>query len=161
MEARQKKKENQQITSAYHYEQVPSSLGFLTKKQFEVLCLREKGYLQREVANELCMSRSSVSMIEARARAQIRKARRTLQVFEKARANTQHRVVIEKGTRLQKMPLIVLEEADRLGIHMRSNMVEILRIVKRERSYCLSEDDGRTTARLIFSFNDRGKLKLL
>jgi HTH-type transcriptional regulator, fmd operon transcriptional regulator len=136
-----------------------SSLGFLTKKQFQILCLRDSGYLQREIALQLHMSRSSVSMIEARARGQINKARQTLRVFELSRAQTQHIVTVEKGTRLQKIPMIVLEEADRFQIHLRSNMVDILRMVKKLKGDNLA--DGRTRDKIVFVFNERGKLALL
>lgn len=136
-----------------------SSLGFLTKKQFLILCLRDRGYLQREIAAQTHMSRSSVSMIEARARRQLNKATQTLKVFELARAQTQHIVTIEKGTRLQKIPMIVLGEADRFHIHLQSNMVDILRMVKKLRKRRFA--DGRTKAKIVFSFNERGKLSLL
>jgi Tfx family DNA-binding protein len=136
-----------------------SSLGFLTKKQFQVLCLRNTGYFQREIAAQMRMSRSSVSMIEVRARRQINKARQTLRICKLVRSQTQHIVTIEKGTHLQKIPMIVLQEADTFHIHIRKNMVEILRLVKRSKTNCLS--DGRTIKKIYFSFNERGKLSLL
>ena len=136
-----------------------SSLGFLTRKQFQILCLRNRGYYQREIASELHLSRSSVSMIEARARRQIKKARQTLRICELARAQIQHIVTIEKGTHLQKIPMIVLQEADIFDIHVRKNMVEILRLVKRSKADCLSA--GKTSKKISFSFNERGILSLL
>lgn len=135
-----------------------SDLGFLTRKQYQVLCMRDRGYLQREIAIQLRMSRSSVSMIESRARKQIKKARQTLSILELARAQTQHKVAVEKGTRLQKIPMIVLQEADRFGIHLQSNMVDILRMVKKSKQSCIS--DGKTTSRILFAFNEKGRLLL-
>jgi Tfx family DNA-binding protein len=134
-----------------------SEMGFLTKKQFEILCLRERGFLQREIASELHMSRSSVSMIEARARKQVSRARQTLKIVESVGRQSRHIVRIERGTRLQKIPVLVLQEADKSQIHLRSNMVDILRMVKKLKGHCLS--GGRTTSRISFIFNERGRLE--
>ncbi len=134
-----------------------SRMGFLTEKQFRILALRSKGYSQRETAAELNMTRSSVSMIEGRARKQVQRARQTLRLFELTQ--TQRVLAIEIGTRLQQIPLIVLEEADKYNIHLRKNMVDILRMVKKERQTALSKE-GRTVQRIYFSFNERGKLSL-
>ena len=138
-------------------EYLSSDLGFLTKKQFKVLLLRGRGFSQVEIARELRMSRAGVSMLEVRARRQLAKANRTLQVFELTRV--QHRTTIDVGTRLQQIPMLVLQDADRFQIHLRMNMVEILRLVKKHRSKCIK--DGRTTEKLCFSFNERGRLAIL
>ena len=132
-------------------------MGFLTEKQFVILTLRAKGYSQGEIAAELHMTRSSVSMIEGRARQQVERARHTLRLFELTQ--TQRTVAIEIVTRLQQIPLIVLQEADKHSIHLRKNMVDILRMVKKEKREALSPE-GRTTKRILFSFNERGKLSL-
>jgi TFX-like DNA-binding protein len=60
---------------------------------------------------------------------------------------------------LQQIPMIVLQEADKHGIHLRSNMVEILRMVKKLKANSLGTD-GRINEKLIFNFNERGKLFL-
>ena len=134
-------------------------IGFLTEKQFRVVSMRSSGYSQREIGTELGLSRAAVSMLESRARKQVERARQTLRMYELA-TKAQHEISIEIGTRLQQIPMLVLQEADRSKIHLRSNMVEILRMVKRQRSSCLNED-GRTTQKLVFSFNERGKLFLV
>lgn len=132
-------------------------MGFLTEKQFRVLLLRSRGYTQKETASELHLSRSSVSMVEARARKQIERARQTLKLFQMTQ--TQHTVVIPLDTHLQQIPLVVLQKADKYNIHLRRNMVEILRMVKKEKPDALSED-GRTVKKIFFSFNERGKVSL-
>ncbi len=135
-----------------------SSFGFLTERQFRVLNLRSRGYLQREIARELGISRAGVSLLERRARKRVELARQTLKMYDLA-TRQQHKVTIEVGTRLQQIPMVVLHEADRFRVHLRSNMVEILRMVKKLKEDCLA--DGRTTERIVFSFNERGKLSLL
>jgi hypothetical protein len=131
--------------------------GFLTEKQSQVLHFRSRGFTQREIAAKLKISRASVSMIEGRARSQVRRARLTIEFFELIQ--NQYEVSTESGTKLQQIPMIVLQEADRHKIHLRSNMVEILRMVKKLKADSLSSD-GRVNEKLIFSFNERGKLYL-
>jgi HTH-type transcriptional regulator, fmd operon transcriptional regulator len=132
--------------------------GFLTEKQSRVLFLRSRGFTQLEIAKQLKMSRASVSMIEGRARRQVIRARQTVQYFELV--EKQYEVTVSPGARLQQIPMIVLQEADKHGIHLRSNMVEILRIIKRTKASYLGAD-GRLTEKLLFRFNERGKLSLL
>src|SRR3984893_18521948 len=134
-----------------------SRMGFLTEKQFQVLSLRSRGYTQLETSLELRISRSSVSMVEARARKQVQRARQTLKLFEMTQ--TQRIVAIGAGTRLQQIPLLVLQEADRYNVHLRKNMVEILRMVKKEKPRALTQDE-RTVKKIFFSFNERGKISL-
>jgi HTH-type transcriptional regulator, fmd operon transcriptional regulator len=134
-----------------------SFLGSLTEKQFRILSLRSRGFSQSEIAGELKLSRASVSMIERRARKKIEQAKQTIKIYNLVQ--TQHDVTIEVGTRLLEVPMVVLKEADRAGIHLKSNMVEILRIVKSRASDSLSQD-GRTIKKISFSFNERGKLLL-
>jgi HTH-type transcriptional regulator, fmd operon transcriptional regulator len=131
--------------------------GFLTQKQSQVLYFRSCGFTQSEVAKKLRMSRASVSMIEGRAKKQVLRARQTVQYYELVQA--QYEVVVDSGVRLQQVPMIVLQAADKHGIHLRSNMVEILRIVKKLKADCLGVN-GRLTEKLVFHFNERGKLSL-
>ena len=136
---------------------IPKSFGFLTEKRSRVLALRSKGYTQLEIANELHTSRANVSMLEGRAKKQVEKAKETLRVFDLSQ--TQHIVAIEPGTRLQKVPMIVLLEADKFQTHLQSNMVEILKMVKKQKPDSWSPD-GKTIEEIVFNFNERGKLSL-
>ena len=132
--------------------------GFLTEKQSHILFLRLSGYTQLEIARELRISRASVSMIEGRARRQILRAKQTVQYFDQIQR--QYEVKVDSGTRLQQIPMIVLQEADSRKIHLRSNMVEILRLVKKSKANCLGAD-GRLIGAIEFRFNTRGKLTLV
>ncbi len=132
--------------------------GLLTVKQYHVLDLRSRGYSQLEVAHLLSMSRASVSMLEKRARKQIERARQTMKVYELSQKR-QHKVKIKTGTRVQQIPMNVLQEADRFQIHLQPSMVEILKMVGKEREDSLK--DGRTIKEISFAFNERGKLSLL
>ena len=131
--------------------------GVLTAKQSKILFLRHQGFTQAEIAKELRMSRASVSMIEGRAKSQIQRARLTIQFLDLIQRR--HEVQIDPGTRLQQVPMIVLQEADRLKIHLRSNMVEILRLVRKVKPSSIDKD-GRLNDKLVLRFNERGKLSL-
>lgn len=126
-------------------------------KQFQIFELRSRGYSQNEVATMIGASRSSVSMIERRARGRIELARQTLHIREIAKRR-QHVVRIKVGTHLQQIPMIILQRADRFQVHLQPNMVKILEMIKKNKQNCLV--GGRTTNALVFSFDERGKLSL-
>jgi Tfx family DNA-binding protein len=111
---------------------------------------------QRETARELRTSRANVSMIELRARRKIREARETLRAYQSTL--TDHSVQIPKGTKTYDVPPVVLKEGDRFGIHMRSNIVEIIRLVKSARPSCV--EGGKTKRNITLVFNQNGKLRI-
>jgi Tfx family DNA-binding protein len=130
--------------------------GWLTEAQFKVLLLRGKGLTQVETARQLKTTRANVSMIEFRARRRVADARRTLEAFQSTLS--EHSVSIPKGTRFYDIPPMVLKEGDRWGIHLQSNLVDIIRMVRQIRPPCL--DSGRTTRIISFGFNPAGKLRV-
>jgi HTH-type transcriptional regulator, fmd operon transcriptional regulator len=131
-------------------------IGLLNEKQFRVLKLRAKGLTQLEAAKELKTSRANISMIESRARKKIWKAKETLRAYEALQ--TFQTIEIEKGIRLPQIPLRVLHTGDRLHIHVQSDLVEIVRLVRAVKPSCIS--DGVTTRAITFKINPRGKLSV-
>ncbi|MDH2900662.1 MAG: Tfx family DNA-binding protein [archaeon] len=130
--------------------------GSLTKRQFLVLKYRTSGLSQLQTARKLTTSRANISMIELRAKKKIEKARETLWAYESMLSK---RVVrVKQGTRLQEIPSIVLAEGDRSKIHLRSNLVEIIRMVKRVDPACVK--NGEITRDLEFAFTQSGLLTL-
>ena len=111
---------------------------------------------QAETAEELHTTRANVSMIEWRARKKVEAARQILREYESTLTN--HSVTVEKGSRPQEIPSLVLGDADKFGIHIQSNIVEIIRLVKALRPPVL--ENGMTTRPMTFVFNQRGKLSL-
>lgn len=130
--------------------------GSLTELQYRVLAFRGKGLTQKETARELRTTRANVSMIELRARRKVDLASETLRAYKTTL--TDHEVTVPKGTRMYDIPRLVLAEGDRFGVHLRSNIVEIVRMVKALRQGCVV--GGRTTRRLTFVFNQGGRLRL-
>ncbi len=129
--------------------------GSLTDSQYRVLVLRGKGLTQKEAAAQLGMTRAGVSMTEHRARKKVRAARKTLEAYQSTLAI--YRVLVPKGTRFYEIPPIVLRAGDRRDIHLQSNLVEIIRMVREIRPPCL--ENGRTTRGIHFFFNQVGTLR--
>jgi HTH-type transcriptional regulator, fmd operon transcriptional regulator len=121
-----------------------------------VLALRGKGMSQKETAKALATTRANVSMIELRAKRKVALAKETLDAYRSTL--TDHVLNIPKGTRFYDVPPLVLSEGDRWGIHMQSNIVDIVRMVKSLRPSCLK--NGRTTRGVTFVFNRAGKLRI-
>ena len=130
--------------------------GLFTASQFLILKLRSTGLTQLQAAKQLGTSRANVSMIERRARNKLEKARATLRAYESILST--HSVNVEAGTRLQEIPSFVLHEGDRFGIHLKSNLIEIIRMVKSIKPVCIK--DGKTTRHLDFTFTQSGKLSV-
>ncbi|MHC1567438.1 MAG: Tfx family DNA-binding protein [Candidatus Syntropharchaeia archaeon] len=105
--------------------------SFLTEEQIEVLRLRELGLTQREIAERLGTTRENVSIIEKRGRTNIERCRETLREWDRIRAPIVVR--IEKGTDVFDIPDLIFREADRNGIKVRSNKLEIIASIQNER----------------------------
>ena len=130
--------------------------GALTEAQFSVLVCRGKGMTQRETAQELGTSRANVSMIELRARRKVQMARQTLQAYQSTR--TDHVLKVPKGIRFYDIPSTVLREADRWGVHLKSDMVDFVRMVRGIRPSCL--EGGRTKRSISLLFDRAGNLRV-
>jgi Tfx family DNA-binding protein len=131
--------------------------GLFSVKQFEVLKLRSTGLTQREIAGKLGMSRASVSMVESRAMKRLELAKRTLEAYSSIRPA--FNVKIKKGTKLYDVPSLILGAADKQHVRVRSNIVEIIRMVKFHRPQVL--DKGKINQELVFALNPDGGLRLL
>jgi HTH-type transcriptional regulator, fmd operon transcriptional regulator len=130
--------------------------GWLTEGQYRVLVCRGKGMTQQQTAKELGTTRANVSMIELRARKRVSLARQTLEAY--ASTLTDHVVGIARGTRFYDIPSSVIKEADRWGVHLQSNIVDITKMVNGISPSCLAS--GRTTRSIFFVFNRAGKLRV-
>lgn len=130
--------------------------GLLTKQQVEVLRLRAQGLTQAEIAKKLNLTRSHVSMIELRAKRKIKAAEETLKIVSSIQS--QNLIVIKKGTRLADIPSMVLKAADKRNIHLKTNIIEIIRMIKIAYPPCLR--NGRTIRNITFKVSEDGELFL-
>jgi Tfx family DNA-binding protein len=99
----------------------------LTRRQAEVLALRERDVSQADIADRLGTSRANVSSIEASARENISKARETVAFAEALRAPV--RVVLDAGTDLYDVPARVFDECDEVGVKVNYTAPELMKLV--------------------------------
>ena len=106
--------------------------SFLTDMQIKVLKLRKKGLTQEEIAKMFGTSRANISMIEKRARENIKKAYNTIKIYNQIMAPLS--IEIEEGIDVLKIPDIVFERADNEGIKVKYNTLELIEFIKEQAS---------------------------
>lgn len=110
-----------------------SEIGFdpesnlLTRRQAEVLVLREHGYKQTTIAAHLGTSRANVSGIETNAHNNIEKARETVTFAERLSAPI--RVEIPPNTDLHAVPDLVFDACDEVGVKVSHTASDLMKIV--------------------------------
>lgn len=101
--------------------------SILTRRQAEVLALRERGLTQSAIADQFGTSRANVASIESSARENVRKARETVAVAETLRAPVQ--LTIESGTDLYDVPPVVFEACDDADLKVPHTAPELMTTV--------------------------------
>jgi hypothetical protein len=99
----------------------------LTRRQAEVLALRERGLAQATIAEWLGTSRANVSSIEASARENVAKAHETVAFAEALRAPV--RVEVGEGTDLYDVPQRVYSACDEAGVKVNYAAPELMKLV--------------------------------
>ena len=102
--------------------------SFLTEKQIKVLELRAKGYTQEQIAKILGTSRVNVTILEKKAKENVEKARKTIELFESL---TPIKVTIKKDANIFEITQIIFSEADKHGIEVVYNSTSIIGMVRR------------------------------
>ncbi len=97
--------------------------GLLTPTQFEVLRLRLEGLSQEEVAERLGTTRQNISIIERRAKRNLKLAEETLRAYRELVAASS--VEVPPGTHLVDVPRLVIDAADEVGVKLRANFTRI------------------------------------
>jgi len=111
--------------------------GLLSDRQFEVLQLRiEKGLSQAEVANILGTTRENVTIIEKRARRNIRLAEETLQIYRLLLC--MEKIKIEAGTHLMDVPGILVKFGDSIGMKLKINFTRMYDEIRFKARDCIS-----------------------
>jgi Tfx family DNA-binding protein len=101
--------------------------GVLTRRQAEVLALRERGIPQADIADSLGTSRANVSSVESSARENIGKARETVSFAEALTAPVQ--LTVEAGTDLYDVPNRVYSACDNAGVKVNRTAPELMKLV--------------------------------
>ena len=99
----------------------------LTRRQAEVLALRERGLRQSDIADYLGTSRANVSSVEASARANVERARETI-AFAEALSAPVH-VEIAAGTDLYDAPRRVYDACDEAGVKVNQTAPDLMKTI--------------------------------
>lgn len=99
----------------------------LTRRQAEVLALRERGLRQSDIADRLGTSRANVSSIESSARENVTKAGETVAFAEALAAPV--RVEIDEATDLYDVPKRVFDACDEVGVKVNHTAPDLMKVV--------------------------------
>ena len=102
----------------------------LTRRQAEVLALRERGAPQAEIADLLGTSRANVSNVESSARDNVAKARETVAFAQALQAPVQ--IAIEAGTDLYDVPSLVYDACDDADVKVNHAAPELMKVISDE-----------------------------
>ena len=128
----------------------------LTRRQAEVLALREHGLRQLDIANLLGTSRANVSNIEGSARENVEKATETVNFAEALGAPV--RVEIPADTDLYEVPNMIYDAADEAEIEVSYTAPDLMKLVS-DRAAAVVK--GRNVKqRLVVSVTDEGTIRV-
>jgi len=99
----------------------------LTRRQAEVLALRERDVPQAEIAESLGTSRANVSSVESSARENVAKARETVDFADALTAPV--RLTIEAGEDLYEVPNRVYSACDDADVKVSRTAPELMKLV--------------------------------
>jgi hypothetical protein len=99
----------------------------LTRRQAEVLALRERDVRQSTIADLLGTSRANVSSIESSARDNVRKARETVAFAEALTAPV--RVEVDSDTDLYDVPKLVYDACDEAGVKVNHTAPDLMKLI--------------------------------
>ncbi|ATW90133.1 hypothetical protein halTADL_3431 [Halohasta litchfieldiae] len=128
----------------------------LTRRQAEVLALRERGMRQRDIADRLGTSRANVSNVETSARENITSARETVAFAEAVGSPVQ--VEIPAGTDLFDVPTLVYDACDEAEVKVQHTAPELMTVVSDAASDAVQ---GRAVhERLLIGVTDAGEVRV-
>lgn len=107
-----------------------SDENVLTRRQAEVLALRERGLRQADIADRLGTSRANVSSVESSARENVRKARETISFAEALSAPV--RIEVSSGTDLYDVPERIYDRCDEVGVKVTYTAPDLMKLVSDE-----------------------------
>jgi len=127
-------------------------VGFLTGLQAKLLVLRGRGLSYREASTILGVSPQSLALTMKKALKNVELAEETV-VFYKL-VNSRVRILVKPKTSLSRIPKVVLEEADAVGVKVRADYSLIYRLVEYKAGECIS--DGLVTKPILVLVSKEG-----
>ena len=133
-----------------------SETNVLTRRQAEVLALRERGMRQRDIAERLGTSRANVSNVEASARENVTRATETIAFAEAVGSPV--RVDVPAGTDLFDVPTLVYDACDDADVKVNHTAPELM-------TYISEAADGAVEGRavhepLLIGVTDDGEVRV-
>lgn len=110
----------------------------LTRRQAQVLALRERGHSQAAIADALGTSRANVSSVESSARDNVARARETVAFADTLQAPV--RVSVAADTDLFEVPGMVFDACDEAGVKVGASSSSLLKQVRDGASDALDGD---------------------
>ena len=104
-----------------------ASANVLTRRQAEVLALRERGVAQAAIAERLGTSRANVSSVESSARENVEKAERTVELARALRSAVNF--TVPSGSTFEDIIDGIYNEGDRSGISIKYTRPELQSIL--------------------------------
>ncbi|MEF8936465.1 Tfx family DNA-binding protein [Halobacteriaceae archaeon SHR40] len=150
--------ENEGVETRADVDELLAECGFdaetstLTRRQAEVLAMRERGRKQETIADLLGTSRANVASVESRARENVAKSRTTVAFADALSAPV--RVEITPGTDLYEIPDEVFEVCDEAGMKLHHTAPDLMKLISdaaidaiqgrevRQRLFVTVADDG-------------------
>lgn len=126
----------------------------LTRRQAEVLVLRERGLKQATIADQLGTSRANVSSIEASVRENVAKARETVRFAELVSPPVT--LELSPGTDLYDVPDMIFDACDDVDVKVDHSAPELMRIISESHEDAVDEQEVRT--HLVVTVTDEGSV---
>ena len=102
--------------------------NLLTDRQIQVLKLRSRGITQERVARQLKTTRENVSILESRARRNIKRAKATIEILEDL--GMAIRITIKPETTVLEISNLILKKADDANVRLQFDCVDLLEKIK-------------------------------
>ena len=102
--------------------------NLLTDRQIQVLKLRSRGITQEKVARQLKTTRENVSILESRARRNIKRAKATIELLEDLGMAT--RITIKPDTPVLEISKLILKKADDANVRLQLDCIDLLEKIK-------------------------------
>jgi Tfx family DNA-binding protein len=102
--------------------------NLLTDRQIQVLKLRSRGITQERVARQLKTTRENVSILESRARRNIKRAKATIEILEDLGMAT--RIMIKPDTPVLEISKLILKKADDANVRLQLDCIDLLEKIK-------------------------------
>jgi Tfx family DNA-binding protein len=127
-----------------------ANYGLLTRKQYYVLKRRFEGATQDAIAKELNTTRANVSIIEDNALKKIAIAMKTLQIVKELLSIKI--IEIDPPADIFTILQIVFNEADKLNIKLKTDMIHLMNMFRTKASKCFERKKLKSKLKILIFY---------